>query len=245
MEATVERRLLVNYRVDPHVIAPLLPEPLRPQLVDGWAVAGICLIRLGQLRPRGFPRRLGLSSENAAHRIAVEWDGGGGVRTGVFIPRRDSNSIATVMLGGRVFPGAHHFARFTTGEANGTLSVAFASRDESARAAVMVEPVADLPESALFSSTESASRFFERGSSGYSTARRPDQLDGLMLTTKKWHVEAARVVSARSSFFEDERLFPRGSATLDCALLMREVPVEWHTLASLSIVPSRLGLSRV
>ena len=46
----------------------------RPQLVEGRAVAGICLIRLGSLRPKGLPASLGVTTENAAHRIAVEWD---------------------------------------------------------------------------------------------------------------------------------------------------------------------------
>ena len=79
----IERRLLVNYRADPDVVARLLPEPFRPQLADGAAVVGICLIRLGATRPVGFPRWIGLRSENAAHRIAVEWDEPAGTRTGV------------------------------------------------------------------------------------------------------------------------------------------------------------------
>nr|AAM33776.1 transcriptional regulator SrnQ [Streptomyces griseus] len=33
LASVIERRLLVNYRVDPHVAAALLPAPLRPQLV--------------------------------------------------------------------------------------------------------------------------------------------------------------------------------------------------------------------
>lgn len=40
MSSVVERRLLVNYRVDPDAVARLLPSPLRPQVVNGWAVAG-------------------------------------------------------------------------------------------------------------------------------------------------------------------------------------------------------------
>ncbi|MEA2492488.1 MAG: hypothetical protein QOJ29_399 [Thermoleophilaceae bacterium] len=35
---------------------------------------------------------LGLRSENASHRIAVEWDTAVGIRTGVYIPRRDTGS---------------------------------------------------------------------------------------------------------------------------------------------------------
>src|SRR4029079_9816168 len=55
LTGVVERRLLVNYRVDADAAARLLPVPLRPQLVRGWAVAGICLLRLGSTRPRWSP----------------------------------------------------------------------------------------------------------------------------------------------------------------------------------------------
>jgi hypothetical protein len=93
VHGVIRRRLLVNFRVDPAVVAALLPAPFRPKRHDGWAVAGICLIRLEEIRPKGFPRLAGLSSENAAHRIAVEWDEGGTTREGVYIPRRDTGSL--------------------------------------------------------------------------------------------------------------------------------------------------------
>lgn len=50
MSANVERRLLINYRLDPAVAETLLPSGLRPQLVGGSAVTGICLLRLGAVR---------------------------------------------------------------------------------------------------------------------------------------------------------------------------------------------------
>src|SRR5262249_28887480 len=110
MSSVIERRLLVNYRVDPAVAANLLPTPLRPQLANGWAVAGICMIRLGRLRPTGVPGWAGMRTENAAHRIAVEWNGIGGRQSGVYISRRDSSSLVTALAGGRAFPRGHHRA---------------------------------------------------------------------------------------------------------------------------------------
>ncbi|MYS05549.1 hypothetical protein GTW71_03615, partial [Streptomyces sp. SID6041] len=67
LSSVIERRLLVNYRVAPDAAARLLPRPLRPHLVHGHAVAGICLLRLGSVRPVWAPGMLGLRSENAAH----------------------------------------------------------------------------------------------------------------------------------------------------------------------------------
>ena len=108
----IRRRLLVNFRVAPDVIQRHLPAPFRPKLHDGHAIAGICLIRLEGIRPKGVPEIFGLSSENAAHRIAVVWEDGGEMREGVYIPRRDTGSLIGHLAGGRVFPGEHHRAQF-------------------------------------------------------------------------------------------------------------------------------------
>src|SRR5919204_5757200 len=103
----IDRRILANFRVDATVLARLLPSPFRPKLVHGAGMAGVCLIRLKDIRPRFLPSFLGISSENAAHRIAVEWDEGGRRREGVFIPRRDTSSWLNTLAGGRLFPGLH------------------------------------------------------------------------------------------------------------------------------------------
>ena len=44
IKGVIDRRILVNYRVDAKVAAPLLPAPFRPKLAHGYAMAGICLI---------------------------------------------------------------------------------------------------------------------------------------------------------------------------------------------------------
>jgi hypothetical protein len=80
IRGTIKRRLLVNFRADPAVVQQILPEPFRPKLHGRHSLVGICLIRLEQIRPAGLPGVLGLSSENAAHRIAVEWTDGAGIQ---------------------------------------------------------------------------------------------------------------------------------------------------------------------
>ncbi len=74
LDAVVERRLLMNYRADPDVVARLVPTPLRPLLRHGQAVVGICLLRLGGVRgPRACPA----SSDCGARTplIASLWSG--------------------------------------------------------------------------------------------------------------------------------------------------------------------------
>lgn len=87
IKATMQRRILVNYRVDAEALASILPSPFRPALVQGYGIAGICLIRLAATRPAGLPMALGTTSESAAHRVAVEWDTEEGLVCGVYVPR--------------------------------------------------------------------------------------------------------------------------------------------------------------
>ncbi len=234
LSSVIERRLLVNYRVAPDAAARLLPGPLRPQVVHGHAVAGICLLRLGGVRPAWAPGAFGLRSENAAHRIAVEWDGPDGVETGVYIPRRDTASRLTAWAGGRVFPGEHGRADFAVHEPPHRTRVAMAARDGSTRVDVTVEPADELRGSALFADLAEASRFFRAGSKGFSPTRSGDHLDGMELRTDAWHVEAGRIRSAASSFFDDPDRFPPGSATPDCALVMRDVRAGWRPLPAMA-----------
>ncbi|GHF76244.1 hypothetical protein GCM10018790_62700 [Kitasatospora xanthocidica] len=234
LSTVIERRLLVNYRVAPDAAARLLPGPLRPQLVHGHAVAGICLLRLGSARPTWAPGSFGLRSENAAHRIAVEWDGPDGVETGVYIPRRDTASRLNAWAGGRLFPGEHGRADFQVDETADRLRVALATRDGDTRVDVTVELSDELRGSELFADLAEASRFFRSGAKGYSATSSGRHLDGIELRTDAWQMEAGRVRSAASTFFDDPDRFPPGSATLDSALVMRGLPATWRPLPALT-----------
>jgi len=239
MGGTIERRLLVNYRVEAEALAHVLPQPFRPQLVRGVGVAGICMIRLGHLRPVRLPSRIGVTTENAAHRIAVEWDGPDGVRRGVYIPRRDTASRLTVLLGGHAFPGAHHRAHFAVYEREGRYEVAFTSQDGSAHVAVTAELTAGLPAGSVFASLDEASAFFESAPLGYSATRRPDSFEGLELNCRSWSLAPLLVEHAESSFFEDRALFPAGAVEFDSALIMENIAATWRAREQLCPAGSR------
>ncbi len=239
MTATIERRLLVNYRVEAEVVARLLPEPFRPVTLGGWAVAGICLIRLSGLRPSAAPGRVGFTTENAAHRIAVQWDTDQGVAHGVFVPRRDTSSRLTTLAGGRLFPGVHQRASFRVEEAGDRYEVAMASLDGVVNVGVAAALADDLPRDSVFGSLGAASEFFEQGSLGWSVTRRPGVYDGVELRTLGWRIEPARTEAVTSSFFDDPRRFPPGTAVLDSALLMRDLASEWYGRGRLEVPACR------
>jgi len=235
MRGTIERRLLVNYRVDPEVLQAVLPQPFRPWLVDDCGVAGICLIRLGSLRPVGLPAWSGLTTENAAHRIAVEWDEHNENRRGVFIPRRDTSSRVTHLVGGRLFPGEHHHADFQVREDGTHYDVSFASDDGTLRFAAAVRETRTVPRGSVFGSLAQASAFFRAGSLGYSATRRAGKADGLELSCDSWNLTPARIEHVESTFFDDESSFPRGSTVVDSAFVMRDLDATWHAQQSLAL----------
>lgn len=233
----IDRRILANYRVNPTCMAAALPPPFRPRMVNGYAIGGICLIRLKRVRPKQFPVPWGIGSENAAHRIAVEWDSNGQTVQGVYIPRRDSHSMLNSFAGGRVIPGIHHHAKFTVAEQGDHYSVTMASDDGSATVHVSGSVVPAVSDLSVFDSLKSASDFFEKGSLGYSDTKTEGKFDGLELQCEDWHVESLSVDRIQSSYFEDQSRFPSGSVEFDCALLMRDIVHEWHGRPDLCCLP--------
>jgi hypothetical protein len=235
VHGVIGRRLLVNFRVEPDVIQRLLPAPFRPKLHDGHAVAGICLIRLENIRPLRFPRMLGLSSENAAHRIAVVWNDEAGSHEGVYIPRRDTGSLMNHLAGGRVFPGEHHRASFRVEETGDRVALAMSSADGRVQVDVAGRIAEQMPATSIFHTLDAASQFFEPGSIGYSATKSGTHLDGVVLKTHSWKVAPLAMERVSSTYFEDRTSFPPGTITFDCALIMRNIAHEWQAGAPMYI----------
>ena len=204
IRGVIDRRILVNFTVEPDVIKKILPAPFRPKLVNGKAIAGICLIRLANVRPKGLPAFIGVGSENGAHRIAVEWFENGQLKEGVYIPRRDSSSWFNTLVGGRLFPGKHHHAKFDIKEDGQNYHVAFNSSDNT-----VISVDASLTDTfnpkSIFKDLATASNFFKAGSTGYSPNN--NKYDGLLLNAYKWEVKPLKVNKVVSSFFEDKSMF--------------------------------------
>ncbi len=231
IQGVIDRRILVNYTVDPEIIQKIIPQPFQPKIYKGKAIVGICLIRLKHIRPKGLPGFIGISSENGAHRIAVEWIENGEIKDGVFIPRRDTSSLLNSLAGGRIFPGRHFHANFDVKEKNGHYHVAFKSSDGTT-ISVDGDKTKALNSNSIFNNLDEASKFFEGGAVGYS----PNGVnyDGLKLKTYNWKVEPLKMTAVHSSFFENESIFPKGSVQFDNALLMTQIKHEWHSVGQKS-----------
>ncbi len=230
LAGTIKRRLLVNFRADPRVIQRLLPEPFRPKLQHGFAIVGVCLIRLEHERPRGLPEILGTSGEHAAHRIAIEWsDNFGAAQEGVFIHRRDTDSAIARFAGGKVFPAVSNHAKFTVSDSQGHVEVALESQDGQISVDVAGDEAEALPRDSVFESVDEVSSFFERGSIGYSPGA-GGCMNAIELCVPEWKVGAFEVSRVASNYFDDPMRFPPGSIEFDHALIMRDIRHEWRVI---------------
>jgi hypothetical protein len=228
IRGVIKRRLLVNFRVDPEVIQRLLPEGLSPKLQGDHAIAGICLIRLEQIRPSLIAWPIGLSGENAAHRVAVRWrDADGADREGVYIPMRHTNSRLILMVGGRIFPGVHKRATFDVADSGTGIDISIRAIAGDMDVALRGKSAEQLPAGCAFPSLAAASEFFRGGSVGYSPGRDRGRLEGLKLVSPKWRVDPLAISEVHSSWLSDTSRFPAGSTEFDCALVMRDIAHHW------------------
>ena len=226
----IDRRILINFTVDPHYVQKILPSPFRPKVYNGKAIVGICLIRLKDIKPKGLPDFMGVNSENGAHRIAVEWDENDQVKSGVYIPRRDTSLHLNALVGGILFPSKHDLAKFNVEENNGNYHIDFKSSDNT-EISIDAEETEEFNSDSIFENLENASLFFEKGDLGYSPNKKT--YDGLRLKAYQWEVKPLSVSQVKSSFFQDESVFPKGSVVFDNALLMKNIEHEWLSEKSL------------
>lgn len=233
MEGVIRRRVLLNFRVEPDLVTPLLPAPIEVLSVNGVAIVGVCLIGMEQLRPKGLPGRIGMSSENMAHRVAIRYPTGNGMQDGVFIWRRETDDCLVSLLGGRLFPGVQQRAAFTIQETADSISIDVKTGEGQADVGFAASYGSAWATDSVFATFDDAAEFFRRGDCGFSCSLRAGKLDGLQLKTLRWDMSALRITRLHAAFFEDAHRFPAGAVQFDCALLMRGVPHEWHEIGDL------------
>jgi hypothetical protein len=178
---------------------------------------------------------LGLSSENAAHRVAVEWTDAAGPHEGVYITRRDTGSSLNHLAGGRLFPGEHQRAKFQVVDDEREIALHMLSSDGLVEIDVFEHEAERLPDTSVFSSVGDASAFFESGGIGYSVTASGRRLDGVVLKTDSWNVAPFAIERAHLTYFDDCQKFPAGSIQFDCALVIRNVPHQWESAADLEL----------
>jgi hypothetical protein len=227
LNGTIDRRILINYRVSPEIVRVLLPPHLEPLIINGYASAGICLLRLKNIGVKNTPHIFRITSENAAHRFLVRYKNGDRESRGVYIPRRDTDSMLNVLLAGKLFAWPHFSAKFKVDEQKENYSVEMRSADLKTTLQVSAHLTNSFPATSMFDSLDHASACFCDCSIGISPSPVPNKYKTIQLKTTSWAVRPLTITRLCSNYFEDTRLFPEGSIEFDNALLMEGIKHEW------------------
>ena len=230
IEGVIKRRILINYQVEPEIISRHIPSIFKPKVVEGKSIIGVCLIRLEQIHPKFVPLALGISSENAAHRLAVQWnDENGKLCEGVYIFRRDTNSSLNYLLGGRLFPGEHHKAKFNVSDNADRIKFLLQSSDCDVNIRFEAKYTDYLPKSSIFKSVDEISSFFKTGSVGYSPAQ-GNCYDGMCLIPHEWNMTPLECNNIELSYFNKVLGVSYKDLQYDSMVIMTDIPHEWHSL---------------
>jgi len=236
LQGVIARRVLLNFRADPQVVQRLLPGPFEVETYQGYAIVGVCLIRLQQVRPRRLPARVGFSSENMAHRVAVHYPTAGKIKRGVFIWRRETDQRLVRIFGGRLFPGVHHGAKFLTAEAGEGIRMNVKSDDGETDVSFSASYGGACLSGSAFKSLDEASQFFQQGDCGFSCSLHGHAFEGMRLKISQWDLKPLDVRLQRAAFYFNPSRFPDGSVEFDCGLMMRAIPHEWHQLREVPVL---------
>lgn len=228
LDGIIDRRILINYRIRPREVKALLPPGVEPLVVNGYASGGICLLRLKKIGVKGMPSLLRIESENAAHRFLVKLKFPDGERPGVYIPRRDTDSILNEWVAGKMFSWPHSRATFSVYEEKGSYGVVVQRPDQQPILRVEAELADSFPPDSMFGSVEHASRCFEECEVGISPSAVGAKMKVITLKTHSWSVRPLQVKELQSTLFDDRSLFPMGTVRFDNALLMENIAHEWR-----------------
>ncbi len=216
----VDRRILVNYRIDPQYLQCILPAPFRPHCINGSAIGGLCLIRLRQTRPRGWPALLGIQAENIAYRFAVEWDEGHQTKRGAFILRRDTSSPLLAWTSGWLMPTRQYWSRFEVNENDNQFKIQASHRDGT-KLVLNAQLSTEKWTGKCFDCQANATDFFEQETIGYTPTANGQDFIGMGLEMADWTVNTLSVQQLQSTYFDDPRRFPLGSIKFDHAFVLQ------------------------
>jgi hypothetical protein len=227
IEGKIARRVVVNLRVAPDVLAPLIPAPFQLKIVDGWAIAGVCLTRLQQMRPVGLPAFIGLDNENSAHRVVVTWtDESGETHDGVYLPIRHTDSKVTIVVGQKLFPAELTYAKIQSAETDAGVDVRLRT-DDGFNVHFKGTFVENMPVGSVFKSAGDLSDFQYQAKIGF-WPRKEGGYDAHRLEVDKWQGRSMSVDFFESSFFSDATMFPAGSVAPDSAFAMYDIQHRWR-----------------
>lgn len=227
---TIRQRVLLTYRVDEAWLQRQLPPGFAPTVVDGAALAGICVLRWQGLGPGLLPGRAGLAVDGVAERWFAHRLGHAHV-PGVVIPRRWMGSrgaaaMTRTIAGGEAVPSGLAFNRH-----GDDLRIRTTDRD---LLDLTVRPIEAHPGTARFGGDPtSITSLHATAARGWSVCRNASVAATDLHPEVPWAPRPARVVAGSQTILPSD-------AELDHVIVMQDVPARLVAVRE-ALDPNRLA----
>lgn len=217
---------LVNFAIDPPVLAAVLPSPVVPHVYADRAWLSVVIAQMAGMRPVGVPRQLGITYSQIVYRAVVRH----GNARGVHFLRSDTDSRLMSALGNAMsFFAFHHAQIALLRDARGQ-SVEVVSSDRQADIRARFRPATDLPPTSAFPDLDVAkAQLVELFDAYHPQSGRPST-DVVSIRRQDWELAVVTDEIAEYGLMDGSPWFPAGSAVLDSVFAVQDLTYRWNRL---------------
>jgi len=234
METTFRTCFLVNFGMEPDLLASLLPSPITPDVHNNEAFLSIVISDLRDMRPTFLPKGLGFNFAQIVYRAIVTCNG----ERGVHFLRSDADN-RIMCLTGNLFSFFHfNHAKISYFRNQDQHCIDVKTRDGVADISAeygIQKSTNETPASSVFSSLEDAKHFFAELYVAFSTL--PGYTTAVRIDRTNWDVSFVSDKKATYSFMNGSSYFPKGSTRLDSIFYVEDLFYHWHVLEKSKLAP--------
>ena len=217
---------LVNFSIDPDVLARALPAPLKPSLFADRAWLSVVIAQMSGMRPVGVPAPLGITYNQVVYRAVVRH----GDARGVHFLRSDTDSRVMSALGNAMSFFAFHHAQIELERLDTVQSVRVRTPDEAADVSARFTPTAALPATSAFPDLATAKAQLVELFDAFHPRPGSPVTDVVSIRRDDWELAVVHDEVAHYALMDGGDVFPQGSAILDSVFAVTDLDYRWNRL---------------
>lgn len=228
MRAEFRECFLVNFSLEPDVLAARLPRHLMPDIHDGRAFLSIVIAQIRGMRPSLLPELLGVDYTQVVYRAVVTCGG----QRGVYFLRSDADNALMALAGTALTFFRFHWTRVEWKLGDGITRFSLRPRRmEAASIEAEFESCADqenMPASSRFRNLPLAQSFLTELYVAFGPKCSGGKADAVRIDRSEWTSLLVRDRIGKYEAMSSGVLFGAGEAELDSVLHVRSMKYRWH-----------------
>ena len=224
---TIDRRILILFRILPQVLEGVLPGDVRPREIRGCVLGGIALSRRRGVRTSLLPVRL-TTSHNAVHFLLVDPPGTTQRHGGTLVTRCDTSSRLQAWIGGHgIQRSKQHHARFRVSESKDSIELVSDSDDHAMHLAFKARIDRSIPRTSFFRSSQQAYELLRESLVALGLTPREVEVMGEPRAIRRSRLHPLIMERLESSVFSDARFTSAEAVQFDSAFWLRDDEFAW------------------